>query len=85
MMAALGRLGSADAVQRLMRIAQSPTLDASRPVAADDRGLAPRPRWARIAALEALVDARGDAVASIVESMTADQDPMVASVARGLR
>jgi hypothetical protein len=85
MMAALGRLGSADAVQRLMRIAQSPTVDTTRPLTGDDRGPTPRPSWARIAALEALVDARGEAVASIVESLAGDQDRMVASVARGLR
>ena len=60
MMAALGRLGSADAVQRLMRIAQSPSLDGSNSATPDARGRTPRPGWARIAALEALVDARGE-------------------------
>lgn len=84
MMAAMGRLGSADAVQRLLRIAQSPTIDSPAAIGAADRGYTPRPSWIRIAALEALVDARGAAVTPAVEALTRDQDELVAGAARGM-
>jgi HEAT repeat protein len=85
MLAALGRLGSADAVQRLMRIAQAPTLGAPTVHVSVGRRETPRPSWARVAALEALIDARGDAVASVIDALKADDDEMVANVARAFR
>lgn len=84
MMAAMGRLGSADAVQRLLRIAQSPTVDTPAAIGAEERGYTPRPSWVRIAALEALVDARGAAVHASVEALVMDDDVLVSSAARGL-
>lgn len=75
MLASLGKLGSADAVQRLLRIAmpqQAQTGDTSEK---------PREAWLRIAALEALVRARGQAVMPHVQSLTHDADAEVAQAA----
>ncbi len=73
MLASLGKLGSADAIQRLLRIAQ--------PAAAAEPGerQVTRDAWIRIAALEALVRARGYAVMPSIESLTGDADPEVAA------
>jgi HEAT repeat protein len=77
MLASMGRLGSADAVQRLLRVALPPTGDGGeRP--------APREAWLRIAALEALVRARGNAVMPHVETLVNDPDPEVAATAARL-
>jgi HEAT repeat protein len=76
MIAALGRLGSADAVQRLLRIAQLPLQDATtgeRP--------APQPSWMRIAALEALMQARGHALDTVLAELRDDPDEAVAEAA----
>lgn len=79
MLAALGRLGSADAVQRLLRLAL--------PVAPDMVGetAAPRDAWLRIAALEALVRARGSQMQPVIDALVQDADPEVASAAASLR
>ena len=79
MLASLGKLGSADAIQRLLRIAQ--------PAAAAEPGerQVNRDAWIRIAALEALVRARGYAVLSSIESLTGDADPEVAAAVVRLR
>lgn len=74
MLAALGKLGSSDAVQRLLRIALPPTGEG-----ASERG---RPSWLRIAALEALVRARGHAVIPAIEGLVNDPDAEVAGEAR---
>ncbi len=72
MLASLGKLGSADAVQRLLRIAQPAVADVGeRPVN--------REAWLRIAALESLVRARGYAVMASIESLVGDADPEVAA------
>lgn len=84
MMAAMGKLGSADAVQRLLRIAQSPTEGSAEAIGALERGYIPRPSWVRTAALEALVDARGVAVVPAVQALTRDSDEMVAGLAAAL-
>ena len=78
MVASLGKLGGADAVQRLFRLAmpQQP---------AGDTGEASREAWLRIAALEALVKARGSAIMPHVETLTNDADPDVAQAALRLR
>lgn len=78
MLAALGKLGSADAIQRLLRIAlpQPQTGDFAEP---------PREAWLRIAALEALVKARGNAVMPHVEALIGDADQEVAQAAYRLR
>ncbi len=79
MLASLGKLGSADAIQRLLRIAQ--------PAAAAEPGERQinRDAWIRIAALEALVRARGYAVMSSIESLANDADPEVAAAVVRLR
>lgn len=79
MLASLGKLGSADAVQRLLRIAM--------PQQSQTGEITERPResWLRIAALEALVKARGPAMMSHVESLTTDADPEVSQAAYRLR
>lgn len=78
MLASLGKLGSADAVQRLLRIAQ--------PAAAEigERAVA-REAWLRIAALDALVRARGHAVMPSIEALANDADPEVAAAVVRLR
>jgi len=79
MLAALGRLGSADAVQRLLRIAlppQSSDIEA---------GAAMRESYLRIAALEALVKARGGAAQVAIDQLLKDPDPEVAAAAQRLR
>ena len=68
MLASLGKLGSADAVQRLLRLAMPQQQ-------AGDTGEAPREAWLRIAALEALVKARGSAVMPHVQALMNDADP----------
>lgn len=77
MLASLGTLGSADAVQRLLRIAmlQGQTGEHDQP----------RDPLLRIAALEALVKARGNAVMPHVEALLSDPDPEVAQAAFRLR
>jgi len=79
MLASLGKLGSADAIQRLLRIAQ--------PAVAAEPGerQIDRDAWIRIAALEALVRARGYAVLSSIESLAGDADPEVAAAVVRLR
>jgi hypothetical protein len=79
MLASLGKLGSADAIQRLLRIAQ--------PAVAAEPGerQTNRDAWIRIAALEALVLARGYAVMGAIESLVGDADPDVAAAAVRLR
>jgi len=79
MLASLGKLGSADAIQRLLRIAQ--------PAVAAEPGERQinRDAWIRIAALEALVLARGYAVMGAIESLVGDADPDVAAAAVRLR
>lgn len=79
MLASLGKLGSADAIQRLLRIAQ--------PAAAAEPGerQTNRDAWIRIAALEALVRARGYAVMGSIDSLAGDADPEVAAAVVRLR
>ncbi len=79
MLASLGRLGSADAVQRLLRIAlppQQPQDGSERP--------APRESYLRVAAIESLLRARGQAVVPALEGLRNDPDPDVAAAARRL-
>ena len=73
MIAALGRLGSADAVQQLLRIAM--------PVSPETSIEAQRDSLIRVAALDALVRARGRSMASAVGSMVHDVDGEVAAAA----
>ncbi len=80
MLAALGRLGSADAVQRLLRIALPATADMTGAVAT-----VPRDPWIRIAALEALVRARGAQMKPVIELLLSDADVEVAAAAGGLQ
>ncbi len=77
MLAALGRLGSADAVQRLLRIA----VPTSQELAAGSQ----RDSWVRVAALEALVRARGHAMLVVIETLLTDADAEVAGAAVRLR
>jgi len=79
MLAALGRLGSADAVQRLLRIAL-PGGESS-----GERAGVARDTWQRIAALEALVRARGHALVPVIEALMQDADREVAAAATRLR
>lgn len=80
MLAALGRLGSADAVQRLIRIAMPATVDtAGMPVGET------REAWVRIAALEALVRARGAQIEPLIAELTCDADAEVAAAAAALK
>jgi HEAT repeat protein len=79
MLAALGRLGSSHAVQRLLRIAL--------PAAADggtEERATPRESWIRVAALEALIRARGNAMRPAIERLIGDGDPEVAAAAARL-
>jgi HEAT repeat protein len=80
MLAALGRLGSADAVQRLLRIALPASPDMSGNVASG-----PRDSWIRIAALEALIRARGALMRPVLDVLRADPDEEVAAAAEGLQ
>ena len=80
MLASLGRLGSADAVQRLVRIAVPATSETS-----GDRSSTARDPWRRIAALEALVRARGHAMVPVIEVLMSDTDRDVAAAATRLR
>jgi len=77
MLASLGKLGSADAVQRLLRI--------SMPQGQMGENEPTRSAWVRIAALEALVKARGHSVMPHVEALMGDADPEVAQAAFRLR
>lgn len=79
MLAALGRLGSADAVQRLLRIALP-----GGETTGERSGLGRSP-WQRIAALEALVRARGHALLPAIEGLMLDPDREVAAAATRLR
>ncbi len=78
MLASLGKLGSADAIQRLLRVAmpQQPSADVQEK---------PRDAWLRVAAMEALVKARGNAVMPYVQTLMSDGDPEVAQAALRLR
>jgi len=76
MLAALGRLGSADAVQRLLRIALPASPDMTGAVASDGRD-----SWLRVAALEALVRARGAQMRPVIDALLNDGDPEVAAAA----
>jgi HEAT repeats len=78
MVASLGKLGSADAIQRLLRIAH-PTAPTP-----GERHIT-REAWLRIAAMEALAQARGYAVRAAIESLANDQDPDVAAAVVRLR
>lgn len=78
MLAALGKLGSSDAIQRLLRIALPQPQSTESPDV-------PRDAWLRIAAIEALVKARGNAVMPHVETLMSDPDPEVAQAAFRLR
>jgi HEAT repeat protein len=79
MLAALGKLGSSDAIQRLLRIAVPP-----QNTEAGEKTV-PREAWLRIAAIEALFKARGNAVLPAIEMLVNDQDPEVAAAAQRLR
>lgn len=79
MLAALGRLGSADAVQRLLRIALP-----GGETTGERSGIGRNP-WQRIAALEALVRARGHALLPAIEGLMQDADREVAAAATRLR
>ena len=79
MLAALGRLGGADAVQRLLRIALP-----GGETTGERTGIARDP-WQRIAALEALVRARGQAMLPTIEGLMHDADRDVAAAATRLR
>lgn len=74
MLASLGKLGSADAIQRLLRVAVPQQADQA-------ERTAPRESYLRIAALEALVRARGHAMQPALESLVNDPDPEVAAAA----
>jgi HEAT repeat protein len=77
MIAALGRLGSADAVQRLLRVAQRPPLDPTTGELPE-----PQPAWMRVAAIEALVVARGSApLERVLAELREDADGAVAMAA----
>ena len=71
MIAAFGKLGSADAVQRLIRLSVAP----------ENAG---QGAWFRVATLEALVAARGHAAVPTLEVLTNDQNEEVAAAARRL-
>jgi HEAT repeat protein len=73
MVASLGKLGSADAIQRLLRIAHPTTIPKP-----GERHTT-REAWVRIAAMEALVQVRGYAVRSAIEALANDPDPDVAA------
>lgn len=79
MLSALGRLGSADAVQRLLRLALPPSADMTGAIASE-----PLESWLRIAALEALVRARGSQMRPVIEGLRGDADPEVAAAAAGM-
>ena len=79
MLAALGKLGSSDAIQRLLRIAMPP-----QNTEAGEKTV-PREAWLRIAAIEALFKARGNAVLPAIEMLVNDQDAEVAGAAQRLR
>lgn len=72
MLASLGKLASADSVQRLIRLALGG------PERAAHAG------WFRVAALEALVAARGHAAVPTIEVLVSDGDDEVAATARRL-
>lgn len=80
MLASLGLLGSSAAVQRLVRIAlpapEGAITSSERPAVQDS--------WMRVAALEALVRARGHYARNAVDSLLEDADPEVAAAARRL-
>ncbi len=79
MLSALGRLGSSHAVQRLLRIALPASSERAPGEAAPTRDT-----WVRIAALEALVHARGHAMIPAIESLMNDADREVAGAANRL-
>ena len=71
LLAGLGRIGTPDAVEKLVR-------------AALPAGMRPRPATYRIAALEALVAARGPAAQFTLRSVLEDEDPAVREAAQRL-
>jgi hypothetical protein len=79
MLAALGRLGSSHAVQRLLRIALPAPASAE-----STEPATPAESWIRIAALEALIRARGSAMRTAIERLRGDADPEVAAAAARL-
>lgn len=79
MLAALGRLGSSHAVQRLLRIALPAPQESG-----GDEPTTPRESWIRVAALEALIRARGNAMRPAIERLLGDSDPEVAAAAARL-
>ncbi len=79
MLASLGKLGSADAIQRLLRIAQPA------PAAEPGERQVNREAWLRIAALDALVRARGHAAMASIDALAGDADPDVAAAVVRLR
>ena len=80
MLASLGSLGSSAAVQRLVRIAL-PVPEGA--ITSVDYAVA-QDSWMRVAALEALVRARGHYARNAVDSLLNDADPEVADAARRL-
>ena len=80
MLASLGSMGSADAMQRLVRIAL-PAPKAS--IELTERAV-PHDSWMRIAALEALVRARGHYARAAIETLLEDADPEVVGAAQRL-
>lgn len=72
MLASLGKLASADAVQRLIRLAMG-GVEASI-----------HPGWFRVAAMEALVSARGASSVPTLEVLAGDSDEEVAAAAQRL-
>lgn len=69
MLASLGRLGSADAIQRLLRIALPPPQQQE-----SSERWEPKESYLRVAAIEALLQARGQAVIPALESLRNDSD-----------
>ena len=80
MLASLGSMGSADAMQRLVRIAL-PAPKAS--IELTERAV-PHDSWMRIAALEAMVRARGHYARAAIETLLEDADPEVVGAAQRL-
>ncbi|MEQ1690871.1 MAG: HEAT repeat domain-containing protein [Gemmatimonas sp.] len=80
MLAALGKLGSADAVQRLLRIALPATTDLTGAAVGEARE-----SWIRIAALEALIRARGNQMQPVIDSLKHDADAEVAAAAMSMQ
>ena len=80
MLAALGRLGSADAIQRLLRLALPASSDITGAPLSE-----PREPYLRIGALEALVRARGSQMQQVIHVLAHDADEEVAAAARAVK